>query len=143
MKNNNLIEWIFRNEQSIRKSVWERRNDIGGISGRAGGKSCSTGDPVANRAIRNASELPSVVVDYGIGRTFNLRRPERWLRMVDIVKEHYSDGVQGRIIEMLYAQGLNNDSVMEKLGVRRTIFFVMKSDILAFAEGVAYGLDVM
>lgn len=143
VKSNNLVEWVFRNESQVRQAVWERRNDAGGTSGGGCGKSCSTGDPVANRAIRNASELPNVVVCYGAGRVFNLRRPERWLKMVEIVQEHYKGGVQGEILEQLYKQGMSNDEVMENVGVRRTIFFVMKSDILAFAEGVACGLGVL
>lgn len=143
MKNNNLVEWVLRNEQGIRRAVYESRNDAGDISTRAGQKSCSKGDPVAARAIRNVTELPNVLVEYGNGRTFNLRTPEKWLRLVDIVKEHYENGLQGLMIAKIYQESQSLDETMADLGVSRSTLYVMRLDVMTFAEGVAYGLGLI
>lgn len=143
MKNNNLVEWVLRNEQGIRRAVFERRNDSGDIITGGGQKSCSKGDPVATRAIRNVSELPNVLVEYGNGRTFNLRSPEKWLRMAQIVKEHYAKGLQGVMIKKLFQEGQTLDDTMVELGVSRSTLYVMRLDVMTFAEGVAYGLGLI
>ena len=143
MKNNNLVEWVLRNEQGISKAVYENRNDMGDIVARGGQKSCSKGDPVANTAIKNVTELPNVVVECDNGRTFNLRNPEKWLKMVRIVKEHYENGLQGRMISKIYQEGQSLDKTMADLGVSRSTLYVMRLDVMTFAEGVAYGLGLI
>ena len=143
MKNSNLVEWVLRNEQDIRIAVYEKRNDTGDIVIGGGQKSCSKADPVANRAIKNASELPNVLVEYGNGRTFNLRNPEKWLRMAQIVKEHYAKGLQGVMIKKLFQEGQTLDDTMVELGVSRSTLYVMRLDVMTFAEGVAYGLGLI
>ena len=143
MKSNNLIEWVLRNEQNIRRAVYERRNDTGSRIAGGGSKTCSISDPVANEAINNVSSLPNVVVEYGNGHTFNLRNPEKWLRLVKVVHEHYSDGLQSRMIQMLYEDSAGKDEIMAALGVSRATLYVMRMDVLTFAEGVAYGLGII
>lgn len=143
MKNSNLVEWVLRNEQDIRIAVYEKRNDTGDIVIGGGQKSCSKADPVANRAIKNVSELPNVLVEYGNGRTFNLRSPEKWLRMAKIVKEHYAKGLQGVMIKKLFQEGQTLDDTMVELGVSRSTLYVMRLDVMTFAEGVAYGLGLI
>lgn len=143
MRNESLIEWVLRNENAIRKAVYEKREDPGTSSSGGGRSGNRISNPTQEAGIRNATELTFVAVSVGIkGGQFRLSYPERWLRMCDKVKAKYADSVYAEIIVQFYSEGKTSKEVIENIRISRASFFVLKNEIITFAEGVAIGLGL-
>ena len=89
-----LVEFIFRNEIEIWEAV-EKERSIG--TGKMGGASSGhvhISDPTANEAIRNVGELRCVFIRNGV----KIDWPERWLRIIDAVRDWCEPNVLKREI---------------------------------------------
>lgn len=145
MRNESLIEWVLRHEAAIRTAIYEQRNDPGThYGGGRGGNSIS--NPTEEQGIRNATELEVVSIPIGGrgGAEFRLSLPERWIKVCDKVRTKYAGSVYAEIIVQCYDTGESKSTkeIIDTIGVSRTSFFVLKNEIITFAEGLAIGLGI-
>lgn len=140
-----IIEWVLSYEDEIKRAVKDKRLDAGyaNNSYTVGGRTNKISDVTGNTAVHNIMPVACVTVFYGIGRSILLRNPEKWLKMIEIVQFYYSDTIQGDLIEMLWKQKLSIAEITEALRVKRPMLYVMRSDVLSFAYGVASGLGLI
>lgn len=144
-----FIEWCFENEKDIELAVVETKlksckQKVGGVPS----NHAFVSDPTAITAIRNVQELKSVVVELrtrlnGRPETMVLRFPERWLSVVRQTKSFYAGKVQGDIISLKYTENFSVAEICKKLGIKRSSFFLFRSEILVVAEAIAFGLGLI
>lgn len=144
MTNKELIEFVFYHEKDIKQAVFEKRED--GCLPKTGGSGsghCRVSDPTAQNAIRKALEVPAVVIEYGAktcGRrsSITLRHPEKWLTMIAFTREYFTNTISGKIYKMRYTECLTRDEICSNLRISTKQYHVMVSNIIKFAEGVAF-----
>lgn len=143
-----IIEFCFMYRESIAKAIEEKRADPAlPKTGGAAGTSKRT-DPTCQKALRNIAEVTCVEIPYGSainGRqdVFTLRRPERWLRVIDMTAEHYQGKLQAELIRAKYTEGKSRDIVCAQLCISKSLYHILQNDIMCFAEGAATGLGLI
>lgn len=143
-----IIEFCFAHRAAIEKAIREKRMDpavpkTGGAAGNA-----QRSDPTCQKALRNIAEVSCVEIPYGAsvnGRqdVFTLRRPERWLRVVDLTFEHYRGKLEANLITAKYVQCKSREEVCAELCIGKSLYHVMQNDIFCFATGAAAGLGLV
>ena len=83
-----LIEWVLLNERSIRLAVIEERERQKEYAGE---------DPTGRTAVRLASPIGLLVVG---GK--ELKRPEEWLRILELVYHHIPKGDMLEVLKARY-----------------------------------------
>ncbi len=147
MKKREIIEFCFRWENNIRQSIYEKKNDrINTTVGGSGGK-CRISDPTAVEGIRQAEEVDWVIVEYGAAaygqrKTMKLWHPEKWLTLVEKVKEHYEGTKYGQLIRLRYMESQPRSVISEELWISIAMVHIMVNNIIEYAEGVADGLQI-
>lgn len=82
-KNVRTFEFMIRNEKKIREAVEEARMSKDGRAGTSPSGRARISDPTANEAIRHTDELRRVEIEGG----GTVEWPERWIRVIDAVRE--------------------------------------------------------
>ena len=88
------VEFMFRNEIEIWEAVEKAKHRTGGNMGGASSGHAFISDPTATEAIRNAEELRFVEIRNGV----RIEWPERWLRIIDAVRDWCEPNVLKREI---------------------------------------------
>lgn len=145
------IEFVLSHFTAIRIAVNEQRLESCGNGGHTGGNGTGhmrVSDPTAIQAIRAISALPYVEIPFGpivAGRreTWELKRPEKWLSVVEAVSDYYLHNE--RMKAFYESRYINNDDwhrTCKKLNLTRASYYAMRADVLHMAElyAVQYGV---
>lgn len=145
------IKFVLAHQNEIEAAVLEKKLDPGNSrTGGPGTGHCQISDPTAMEAVRLATEIEKVVVEYGPRvngqkMMYNLRWPQRWLRVAKMAEEYYlkSDRKgEGIVFQMYYINGDNMKDIARAAGVGTSLCYIMQKDIMSFCKGVALGLGL-
>ena len=149
MNNKDLIEFVFYHENDIKRAVFEKRED-GCLPKTGGGNSghCRVSDRTAQEAIRRVLDVPAVIIEYGAktcGRrnSITLRHPEKWLKVVQYVREYFNGTASGALFKMRYSDCLTREEIMDKSRLRKSQYHAMLAGVIRFAEGCAVGMNLL
>ena len=144
-----FIEWCFENEQEIKMAVIEKKAGVNNCKyGGVPTNHAFVSDPTANTAIKNVVPVAGVVVELktrvnGVPETLLIKNPEEWLKVVNWTKLFYDGKKHGDIYRLRYRQNLPVWEICRILRISRKSYFIMKSDILTYAQGIACGLGLV
>ena len=133
---NNHIESIFRREKEIKQAVWEAKNDSRGHTGGGNSGHALVSDPTASAALHQVEEVREVTLPDG----YNVRWPERWLRVIDATYEKYPASKRAL---RLRCSGLPYADACEELHIGKSTYYAMLNDADSFAFAVACQLQLM
>jgi len=136
-----MVVFCFKHYNDIKKAIYEKRMDPGTQKQGEGGHSFIS-DPTAQKAMRNADELDTVTVNYGVRDSQVVRRPESWLKVVERTRLYYGSNIQGRMIAMTYDENVSWREVCKELKMRRATYYTLMNDVVNLATGVALGLGL-
>ena len=150
MFSDDTIEFIFFHVKEIEAAIMEKRLDSGG--GKTGGNGTGhsqISDTTAIKAIRAATELNCVAVEFGAAINGKcdvrfIKRPETWLEVVKDTHDFYLNRNR-QIDDFLTSRYDKNDTWQEtcdKLNIRKSEYYAYKADVIHTAElyAVGYGL---
>ncbi|WP_416449312.1 hypothetical protein [Megasphaera jansseni] len=123
------IELMFYREKEIKRAVrLARENVTGGHSGGGNGHAFVS-DPTALEGIRLATELKQVTLSDGVV----IKRPERWLRLVDGVYEALDD-ISRRVATCKYRRRESWKSTTVEFGIDRNTYYTIVNDVRTLAK---------
>ena len=133
--NTSVVEWVLANEDVIKRAIEAERNKGVGVQ-RNGYR-----DTTANKAIQNIIPVERLYFNIN-NKAFYLQQPEKWLTLIDIVKEYYSDSSQGDMFKLFFEEGTSTLHCMKQMRMKRNAFITARLYILEFACGVAAGMGL-
>lgn len=147
-----FTEFCFNYEKEIGLAVIEKRLKLMPAAlpktgGRAGGHAYIN-DTAASAALRNAEGVAKVEIELpgragGAPSVLTVVKPEEWLKVVRFTRDYYGASTQGNLIRLRYTEKESVDDVCKKLFVSRKQYFIMRTEVLSFAAGVARGLGLI
>lgn len=142
MTNDEMIEFVLFHAAEIKCAIAEKRLDP--CLPKSIGHGSKISDVTATAALTNISEVPCVVVGYGpkingLGNAQVIKRPERWIRVVNYLDEIYTGKPTEEFIRRRYRQGEEVNETCSKMGISRTIYYAYKMDVIRAAELYAVG----
>lgn len=143
-----IIEFCFTYRDAITKAVAGKRADPGTPKTGGSAGNAQRSDPTCQKALRNIAEVPCVEIPYGAminGRqeVFALRKPERWLRVIDLTMAHYQGRIEADLATLQFTMGKSREEVCGQLCISRSLYFILKNELFSFATGVAAGLGLV
>lgn len=145
------IKFVLAHQPEIKQAICDKMLDPGNVrTGGPGTGHCQISDPTASEAVRRATEIERIVVEYGPranGRQmmYNLRWPQRWLRVAKMAEEYYLKSErkgEGIVFRMYYLDGDNMKNIAKAAGVGTSLCYIIQKDIMSFCKGVALGLGL-
>lgn len=133
---NNHIEGIFRREKEIKQAVWEAKNDSRGHTGGGNSGHALMSDPTASAALHQVDEVREVTLPDG----YNVRWPERWLRVIDATYEKYPASKRAL---RLRCSGFTYADACEELHIGKSTYYAMLNDADSFAFAAACQLQLV
>lgn len=148
-KSDDLIDFIFFHENSIRAAIRDRRLDQGGgTTGGAGTGHSKISDPTAAQGIRRASPVTMVTIEYGaaingIRSSRCIKHPEKWLIVIADTMRFFEGKKQGEFIRRRYDQYENWQDTCKAMCCSKSCYYTLKADVLRFAKGMAIGYGMI
>ena len=133
---NTHIERMFRREKEIKQAVWEAKNDSHGRTGGGNSGHALVSDPTAAAAMHQVEEVREVTLADG----YNVRWPERWLRVINATYDKYP--ASERAIR-LRCSGYAYADACEELHIGKTTYYAMLNDADSFAFAAACQLQLV
>lgn len=146
-----LLDFILSHRREIEEAITEKRREMETQKGHTGGAPSSHAfipDPTANRAIKAASALPYVYVDYqdyaGNALVKTVRNPETWLLVEDEVYKHFFTSEQMREFYLRrYKRGERWGKTCKDLNIGRAVYYAMRDNVNQVAEDIAIGYGAL
>ena len=128
-----LIDRRFRQYLSIKKAVYEIRNDSNRPCNTGGQGSAYISDPTANEAIKHVSHIARVMVD---GHT--VRSPEQWVEVFDQTQTHYRhDRQTSLVIDHRYIHNEYYIKTCAIIPISKSEYYNTVYDVTSYALAVA------
>ena len=154
--NDNLIEFVLRHADQIRKCVEEKKLDSGaGHDNNVGGSHSRISDPTSAQALHKVEPVGFIHCPYGPAingkrDTRYIKLPEKWLTVERLTKDFYTRDAEREVVREIYTRrylqgeyGERWEITCAKLKVSKTLYYVVVHDVIRFAGLYAAGLGVI
>ncbi len=130
------IEMMFRRQAQIEQAVYEAKNDSRGHTGGGNSGHALVSDPTASAALHQVDEVREVTLPDG----YNVRWPERWLRVIDATYKKYPASKRAL---RLRCSGFTYADACEELHIGKSTYYAMLNDADSFAFAAACQLQLV
>lgn len=121
-----FIEFCFKNEEEIKRAIYEKRNDPD--RPKSVGHSNNISKPTEIEAISMATLLSYVVVD-----NVKIPYPELWVRVIAMVKAKYNFRQHGMLYKLRYQKKLTRLLVIKEMNISKTRIHQLIIEIIDYA----------